>query len=336
MTRWNFAVTPRAEFRELYLDAWRLERDYFYDRNMQGLDWASIRDRYLPLVDRVSDRDELNDVIAQMVSELSALHIFVEGGDSRKPADQVEIASLGAALRRNERAGGFVVEHIYLHDPDLPDEAPPLARPDSLVREGEVILGIDGEDSLSVSDERALLRGKAGRKVLLRVKSVAGETREVLVTPVSGKDDATSVYAEWEYSRRQKVETDSQSQIGYVHLRAMGSSDIEQWAREFYPVYDRQGLIIDVRHNTGGNIDSWMLGQTAPQGVVLLAAAGGQPHLQHAIRLSRIHRGALRSADSLRRRSLYRGNSAPRTGQDHRREDLGRRDMAFRQQHAGR
>jgi tricorn protease len=261
MTRWNFAVTPRAEFRELYLDAWRLERDYFYDRNMHGLDWASIRDRYLPLVDRVSDRDELNDVIAQMVSELSALHIFVEGGDSRKPADQVEIASLGAALRRNEREGGFVVEHIYLHDPDLPDEAPPLARPDSLVREGEVILGIDGEDSLSVSDERALLRGKAGRKVLLRVKSVAGETREVLVTPVSGKDDRKLRYAEWEYSRRQKVEADSQSQIGYVHLRSMGSEDIEQWAREFYPVYDRPGLIIDVRHNTGGNIDSWILGK---------------------------------------------------------------------------
>jgi tricorn protease len=154
-----------------------------------------------------------------------------------------------------------VVEHIYLHDPDLPDEAPPLARPDSLVREGEVILGIDGEDSLSVSDERALLRGKAGRKVLLRVKSVAGETREVLVTPVSGKDDRKLRYAEWEYSRRQKVEADSQSQIGYVHLRSMGSEDIEQWAREFYPVYDRPGLIIDVRHNTGGNIDSWILGK---------------------------------------------------------------------------
>ena len=84
MSRWTFAVTPRAEFHELYLDAWRLERDYFYDRGMHGVDWKAIRDRYLPLVDRVADREELNDVIAQMVSELSALHIFVRGGDSRQ------------------------------------------------------------------------------------------------------------------------------------------------------------------------------------------------------------------------------------------------------------
>ena len=113
LSRWTFDINPRAEFHELFLDAWRLERDYFYDRNMHGVDWKAMRDRYLPLVDRVADRDELNDVIAQMVSELSALHIFVLGGDSRKPADEVEIAALGAVLRRDEKAGGFVVQHIY-------------------------------------------------------------------------------------------------------------------------------------------------------------------------------------------------------------------------------
>src|SRR5271157_4681761 len=83
LSRWTFDTNPRVEFHELFLDAWRLERDYFYDRNMQGVDWKQMRDRYLPLVDRVADRDDLNDVIAQMVSELSALHIFVHGGDSR-------------------------------------------------------------------------------------------------------------------------------------------------------------------------------------------------------------------------------------------------------------
>ena len=106
-----------------------------------------------------------------MVSELSALHIFVWGGDARKPADKVEIATLGAVLRRDEKAGATWSQHIYLHDPDLPNQAPPLARPDSLVQQGEVILSIDGDDVLSVPDERALLRGKAGRKVLLRVKN---------------------------------------------------------------------------------------------------------------------------------------------------------------------
>jgi tricorn protease len=261
LSRWTFATNPRAEFHELFLDAWRLERDYFYDRNMNGVDWKQIRERYLPLVDRVADRDELNDVIAQMVSELSALHIFVFGGDSRKPADQVDLATLGALLRRDEQAGGYVVQHVYLSDPDLPKEAAPLARPDSIVHEGEVIVSIDGESLLGAPDERALLRGKAGRQVFLRVKSSAGQTRDVIVTPISARDNRNMAYKEWELSRRMKVEADSQGHIGYVHLRAMGSGDIEQWAREFYPVFDRQGLIIDVRHNGGGNIDSWLLGK---------------------------------------------------------------------------
>jgi tricorn protease len=286
MARWTILTNPRAEFRELFLDAWRLERDYFYDRNMHGLDWPGIRDRYMPLVDRVSDRNELNDVIAQMVSELSALHIFVWGGDSRKPADKIDIASLGATLRRDEKAGGYVVEHIYLHDPDLPNQAPPFARPDSLIHEGEIILSLDGEDLLTVSDERALLRGKAGRKVLLRVKSTAGQTRDVLVTPVTEETERNLRYNQWEYSRRLKVEADSQGHIGYVHLRAMGSGDIEQWVREFYPVFDRQGLIIDVRHNGGGNIDSWILAKLLRKAWFYWQPRIGNPYwnMQYAFR----------------------------------------------------
>lgn len=259
MAKWTLLTNPRAEFHEMFLDAWRLERDFFYDRNMQGVNWLEVRDRYLPLVDRVADREDLSNVIEQMVGELSALHIFVVGGDARKPADDVDIASLGAVLRRDEKAGGNVVEHIYRHDPDLPNLAPPLARPDSLVREGEVIVSIDGDDVLTAPDERALLRGKAGRKVLLTVKNAAGQTREVLVTPVTERDERGLRYTEWEYTRRLKVDSDSQGRIGYVHLRAMGSNDIDQWVRDFYPVFDRQGLIIDVRHNGGGNIDSWIL-----------------------------------------------------------------------------
>ncbi|MEO7208406.1 MAG: S41 family peptidase [Steroidobacteraceae bacterium] len=256
---WSFFTNPRADFRGIFLDAWRLERDYFYDRHMQGVDWNAMRLRYLPLVDRVSDREELNDVIAQMVSELSALHIFVRGGDVRRPSDQVDLAALGALLKRDEKAGGSVVQHVYLHDPDLPDNAPPLDRPESRVKDGEVIVSINGESALSVPDERALLRGKAGTQVLLRVRSSAGETRDVLATPIKAADETNLRYAEWEYTRRLKVDAESGGKIGYVHLRAMGAEDIDQWARDYYPIYKRQGLIIDVRHNHGGNIDSWLL-----------------------------------------------------------------------------
>jgi tricorn protease len=286
MSRWTILTNPRAEFRELFLDAWRMERDFFYDQNMHGVDWPRVRDRYLPLVDRVSDRNELNDVIAQMVSELSALHIFVFGGDARKPADEIDIAALGAILRRDEKAGGSVVDHVYLHDPDLPNQAPPFASPDSLVHEGEIILTIDGEEVLGIPDERALLRGKAGRKVLLSVKNAAGQTRDVLVTPVSENDERKLRYNEWEYSRRLKVDAVSQGHIGYVHLRAMGSGDIEQWVRDFYPVFDRQGLIIDVRHNGGGNIDSWILSKLLRKAWFYWQPRVGNPYsnMQYAFR----------------------------------------------------
>ncbi|HVC47774.1 MAG TPA: S41 family peptidase [Terracidiphilus sp.] len=260
LSHWTWATTPRSEYRGIFLDAWRLERDYFYDPHMQGVDWVAMRNRYLPLVDRVADRDELNTVIAQMVSELSALHTFVFGGDQRDPTYDIKLASLGAVLRRDEKAGGFVVEHIYQYDPDLPDQAPPLARPQSLVHEGEIITSVDGTPALSVADLRELLSGKAGVQVMLQVKSAKGDTREVLVTPISAQQDADLRYNEWEYTRRLQVDKESHDAIGYIHLRAMGPNDIDRWARDFYPVFDRQGLIIDVRDNHGGNIDSWLLG----------------------------------------------------------------------------
>jgi tricorn protease len=261
MSQWTMMTNPREEFHQFFEDSWRLERDYFYDRHMQGVDWKAMHDHYLPLVDRVADREELNDVIAQMVSELSALHTFVAGGDQRKASDNVDVATLGAILRRDEKAGGYVVEHIYAHDPDQPSQAPPLAKPDSRVKEGEVIVSIDGESVLGVTDERALLRGKAGHQVLLHVKAADGKERDVLVKPIHENEDADMRYAEWEYTRRVKVDEESKGAIGYVHLQAMGPNDIEQWAREYYPVFNRQGLIVDVRHNEGGNIDSWLLGK---------------------------------------------------------------------------
>ena len=286
LSRWTISTNPRDEYRGIFLDAWRMERDFFYDPNMHGVNWPAMRDRYLSLVDRVADRDELNDVIAQLAGELSALHTFVFGGDSRKPADQVDLAALGARLRRDDKAGGYVVEHIYEHDPDLPNQAPPLARPESLVKEGEIITSIDGVDVLSVSDERLLLRGKAGTQVLLHVKPVSGDARDVLVTPVSSHDDGELRYNEWEYTRRLVVDKASNGKIGYVHLRAMGPNDINQWARDYYPVYDRQGLIIDVRHNGGGNIDSWLLGRLLRQAWFYWQPRVGNPvwNMQYAFR----------------------------------------------------
>jgi tricorn protease len=262
LSGWAFSFPPREEWRQMFVEAWRLERDYFYDRGMHGNDWPAVLQRYLPLVDRVTDRDELADLLAQMVSNLSALHTFVRGGDVRRGRDQVQPGFLGATLERDSAAGGWRVAHIYRSDPDYPAQLSPLARPDVHVGEGDVIEMIDGVATLGVADPALLLRNQASRQVRLRIRPRRGDsTRDVIVVPVPAARAEGLRYDDWEYSRRLLVDSASGGRIGYVHLRAMGSDDIAQWFREFYPVFNRQGLIVDVRHNRGGNIDSWILGR---------------------------------------------------------------------------
>jgi tricorn protease len=260
LTDWSFRLDPRDEWRQMFTEAWRLERDYFYDRGMHGVDWPAMKAKYMPLVDRVTDRAELSDVLAQMVGELSALHIFVRGGDLRRGTDQITPASLGGTFARDDKGGGYRVEHIYKSDPDIPDELAPLARINVNVSEGDVIESINGIPTLSARDISALLREQAGKQMLLKVKPKGGgSSRDVVVTPISAARENDLRYDEWEYTRRLTVEKSSSNRIGYVHLRAMGAGNMAEWQREFYPVFDREGLIIDVRHNNGGNIDSWIL-----------------------------------------------------------------------------
>jgi tricorn protease len=174
---WTFTIVPTEEFHEMFLDAWRMHRDYFYDPSMHHLDWKAVREKYLPLVDRVRDRDELSDLIAQMVSELSALHTFVFGGDVRRGPDQVQLAALGARLERDPAAKGYMVKHVYQSDPDRPDKRAPLARPGVDVSDGDVILSVNGRDVLSAPDIGELLRNVAGRQTLLRVRPAAAHAR---------------------------------------------------------------------------------------------------------------------------------------------------------------
>jgi tricorn protease len=258
---WTFSFSPREEWRQMFVEAWRLERDYFYDRGMHGLDWPKVRDKYLPLVDRVRSRAELNDLVAQMVSELSALHIFVRRGDLRKGSDDIEVGSLGAELARDTASGGFRITRVYTTDPDLPEALSPLRRDGAGIEAGDVIESVNGVPALSVVDLAALLRNQGGRQVLLHVRPKKALSRDVVVVPMRPSEDRNLRYDDWEYERRRRVEESGKGAIGYVHLRAMTGDDYAQWARDYYPVFQRQGLIIDVRHNEGGNIDSWILGK---------------------------------------------------------------------------
>lgn len=278
LSAWRFTLDPREEWRQMFDEAWRLHRDYFYDPGMHAVDWPGLRARYRPLVERVTDRRELSDLLAQMVGELSALHTFVRGGERRQGIEQIEPASLGARLVRDVAAGGARVARLYRADPDYPDRFGPLQRAGVDIAEGDVILTINGVGTLTVADPGVLLRDQVGRQVRLRVRSAGGQERDVIVQPLAPAKATELRYDDWELTRRERVEQLGAGRLGYVHLRAMGTSDMAQWARNFYPVFDRDGLIIDMRHNRGGNIDSWLLGRLLRRAWMFWQARVGPPY----------------------------------------------------------
>jgi len=253
---WKFSIDPKEDWKQIFTDAWRMERDYFYDKNMHGVDWDAMHQKYLPLVDRVTTRRELSDLIGRFVGELSALHTSVRGGDTRSDNKRIAVASLGAEVSRDDANGGFRIDYIYKVDPDYPDEKSPLDDPYLAIEAGDIITQVNGREALSALDLGELIRNQVGKQVRLRLKRGTA-TRDVIVKP-TGNEYALR-YRDYEYGNRLKVEKDSKEQIGYLHLRAMGSRDINQFYREFYPVFNRKGLIVDVRYNWGGNIDSFIL-----------------------------------------------------------------------------
>ena len=234
LSGWRFAITPQEDWKQIFTDAWRMERDYFYDKNMHGVNWKAMHDKYLPLVDRVTTRNELSDLIGRFVGELSALHTSVRGGDVRDDQKNIAVASLGARFSRDEENSGFRIDYIYKADPDYPDEKSPLDDPYLDIRIGDVITSVNGKSALSAIDIGALIRNKVGKQVRLSLQR-GSIKRDVIVIPQGSIYRLK--YRDWEYSRRLEVEKKTDNKVGYVHLQAMGSRDLNQWYREFYPVF---------------------------------------------------------------------------------------------------
>jgi len=296
LSGWTFSIDVAADWRQIFVDAWRLERDYFYDPGMHGAAWDVVLEKYLELVSRVTTRAELNQLIGRVIGELSALHTSVRGGDIREGDDEVAVATLGARLVRDPDAGGYRIDHIYQGDPDYPDELSPLADSDLGLSDGDVIAAVNGVDTLSVGHIGALLRNQQGRQVLLHVRpGGGGEGRDLIVVPAS--NELSLRYSDWEYTRRLEVEDAAAGQIGYVHLRAMGSNDINAWYRQFYPV--------------------------AP-GLVLLEGPGWPADVEHAVRVPWPHGGAGRREHRVGWRGFCGGLPSPRYGPGDWRPHMGR------------
>jgi len=276
------SVWPSLEYPQLYGDAWRMMRDYFYDPETTGIDWDKMFDRFLPLVRRCTKREELDDILAQMASEVSALHVFVYGGEyniplKNDPSKEAHVpATFGVAMQRSLEWRGFVVTSIPELDPDFVDKTgiySPLSHRtlrmsgQTGLKVGDVIVAVNGESVVSVPDIHVLLRGLAHQSVRLEVLRLNGsenatqsKPEPVLAVPLNDGDNL--LYSAWEWKTRKLAKTlaaDSGFSVGYVHLRSMGASDSDAFYRHFFPDYDKDALIIDVRHNRGGNIDWWLL-----------------------------------------------------------------------------
>lgn len=271
---WRLPVQPALEWQQMFVDAWRMQRDYLFDPALRGRDWDAVRERFEPLVARIGDRRELDDLLAQMVAELGVLHSQVRGGDYRSERELASQAFLGGDFEHSEQ--GVRITRIHASDPELPRNRSPLARPGVDLRVGDIITAVNGRSVSAVEDLNLLLTHQAGQQVRLDYRR-GNDTGAVVVEPISAWADAGLRYQDWVLARREKVETLSEGRIGYLHLQAMGANDIADFAREFYANFEREGLIIDVRRNRGGNIDSWVIEKLLRRAWMFWYRAGEQP-----------------------------------------------------------
>lgn len=272
---WNLAIDPAAEWRQMFDDAWRMHREFSFDPAMRGQDWDAVRARYAPLLARVNDRAELDDLLAQMMAEHGILHSQVRGGELRADPEAVPGAALGAAWAQAD--GGVRIVRIWRTEAELPSERGPLQQPGVDAREGDLLTAIDGRPVRTPGDIAMALRQRAGQQVLLSLRRASAPEHRTVVVPVALDREAALRYGDWVQGTREAVERAGGGRIGYLHLRAMGAGDMGSFVREFYANYDRDGLVIDVRRNRGGNIDSWVIEKLLRRAWSFWQPAGSAP-----------------------------------------------------------
>jgi tricorn protease len=244
------SVDPRQEWRQIFDEAWRLQRDFFWRSDMSGVDWQAVRQAYLPLVDRVGMRQELNDLIAQMCGELSNSHVFIGGGESFRQSEPVPVGVLGAEL--SPRDGGWVIERVLPHMGPMGGPESPLAVPFRGVKPGQFVVAVDGSKITAGREFGEWLVGRAGRPVELTIADTADGANARTVRITLPETESELRYHEWVEANRRLVSERSGGRLGYIHLPDMGAAGITAFMRGYFPQIDRDGLVIDIRNNGGG------------------------------------------------------------------------------------
>jgi tricorn protease len=251
-------IDPRAEWTQMFHEAWRLERDLFFNPEMNGVDWPAMRTRYERLLPELTCREDLNYLIGEMLGELHNSHTYVGGGD--EPGNEpVPTGLLGVDFGLDPASGRYFFETIYPGDNSREAYRSPLTEPGVNVKEGDFLLAVEGDDLRAPANPYASFVNTLGRTVSLTVANDAAgkDRRDVVVRPVPHELDLRE--KAWIDHNRAAVDDASSGKIGYLYLSDMSEKGMEQFVRQFYAQIRKEGLIVDVRWNGGGFIDQMLL-----------------------------------------------------------------------------
>lgn len=250
------AVDPRAEWKQMYREVWRIERDFFYDPNLHGANMKMLMAAYQPYVDNVMSRADLNYIFADMLGEITAQHIYVFGGD-RPEVKHVSGGLLGADYTiENDR---YRFWHVYRGENWNPDLRAPLTEPGVNVKEGEYLLAVNGRELHGSDEIFSFFQETAGKSVQLKVgpDSSGKGARAVTVVPIANERNLR--LRAWMESNRQKVEQLSKGQLAYVYLPDTAVNGFTNFNRYYFAQWDKQGAVIDERFNGGGWIADYIV-----------------------------------------------------------------------------
>ncbi len=249
-------LDPPAEWLEAYTEAWRINRDFFYDPQMHGEDWQAMYDKYRPFVDEVVHRADLNYVISLMLGELVVGHSYLGGGDA-PGVGGVNVGLLGADIEVD--SGHYRIKRIYTGENWNPDLRSPLTAPGVKVSVGDYILEVNSRPITPPTDFYSVFEGTSGRQTVLKVNSKpeADGAWNITVVPI-GSEGGLRRKA-WIEDNRRKVEELSGGRLAYVYLPDTGGGGYSYFNRYFFSQLDKEGAVIDERFNGGGQIADYMV-----------------------------------------------------------------------------
>ena len=249
----RMTLDPRAEWEQMFTEAWRLQRDYFYDPNMHGVDWPAMRERYGALIEDAVTRSDVNFIIGELIAELNASHTYRGGGDTEL-AERRPVGFLGVDWAVDE--GAFQIERIVEGAPWTAEVRSPLRRPGVDVAEGDYVLAVNGEPLSAEAEPWAAFQGLSGETISLTVNDRPSEdgSREVIVETLTENEMERLRYLAWVDQKRERVDEATDGRVGYVYVPNTGIDGQTELVRQFQAQFDKEALIIDERFNSGGQI----------------------------------------------------------------------------------